>query len=67
MPCFKDFMNYGNLFIEFDVKFPLPGQLTSDHKEMLQKVCLFKKSKLNIFLVIARKKQSSQSRTIAKL
>lgn len=38
MPFYKDSMSHGNLFIEFDVKFPLPGQLTAENKELLQKV-----------------------------
>lgn len=38
MPFYKDSMNHGNLIIEFDVKFPLPGQISNDQKLALQKV-----------------------------
>lgn len=38
MPFYKDSMNHGNLYIEFDVKLPLPGQISNEQKLALQKV-----------------------------
>jgi DnaJ homolog subfamily A member 2 len=38
MPFFKDNMNFGNLYVEFDIKFPKKGEISKEQAAALKKI-----------------------------